>query len=92
MSLYSYLVGNTHLVTPVLKKGWISLYPEVNMYFYFGQDPVATNKCALLKANEQRRIRLPVKCTKLSLLAVSNPGVITITEENEGVTASCSAQ
>jgi hypothetical protein len=44
-----------------------------------------------LRAGESRTLNLPVKCSRIAVLAVSTPGAVTIEEEIGGAKASCSA-
>ena len=92
MASYSYKVAGQEQITPTLKKGWITLFASEPVYFAVGENPtVDINKCAVLQAKTTRRIKLPVKCTKIAFRAVHNEAVITLVEEG-GVSSSCSKQ
>ena len=91
MTIYSFTANEVSQSTPVLQKGPISIYASVAVYFLVGENPVAdTQRCAVIRANETRRINLPVKCCRVAVLAVSDSGVVTISEESGGASSSCS--
>ena len=90
MASYSILATNTNQITPVLARGPITITSEVNIYWRVGENPTADNKCALVRAGTTQTLRIPVKCSKLAVLAVNASGWVTIHEVN-GVKASCSA-
>ena len=91
MTMYSIVADHQSQQTPVLKKGPITISSTVNVYFMIGSDAVANReKCAIIRAGESRRINLPTRCLRLAVLAVNEPGVVSVTEESEGVRARCS--
>ena len=91
MSSYSIQANDVSQSTPVLQKGPVSIYASVTVYWVVGEDPVAVpGKCALIPAGETRKIRLPVKCSRIATLAVNEPGFVTVTEESGGASSSCS--
>ena len=90
MASYSILADNTNQTTPVLARGPVTITSEVNIYWRVGENPLADNKCALVRAGTTQTLRIPVKCSKLAVLAVNAPGWVTIHEVN-GTKASCSS-
>lgn len=91
MSAYSINSNNTSQTTPKLKRGTLRIYTSTNIFWVIGEDPVASNiKCALLRGGESVEIRLPVDCSRLAVIAVNEPGLVTVTEINGRVKASCS--
>jgi len=77
--------------TPVLQKGPITIYTEAAVYFVVGENPVAKSSgCALIRAGETVQLRLPVRCSRVAVMAVSTPGTVTITEISGGNSSSCS--
>lgn len=82
---------NQSQATPVLRKGPIKIYATVPVYWRVGENPTANNNCALLKAGQSIDLILPVKCSKVAVLAVNNPGTVTVTETGGGASSSCSA-
>ena len=92
MSAYSLSATNVSQQSPVLRKGIVILYSAVSVYFVVGENPVVDpTKCALLRAGESREMRFPVKCSKIAVQAVAAHGPFTITEQNGGAKASCTA-
>lgn len=90
MASYSLKVGAQDQLTPVLKKGWITIFTSESVYFVVGENPtIDPNKSAVLPAKTTRRIRLPVKCSKLAFRAVNHMAVVSVMEEG-GVSSSCS--
>lgn len=91
MSTYSINSNNTSQTTPKLKRGSLRIYTSTSIFWVIGEDPVASSqKCALLRADESIEIRLPVDCSRLAVIAVNNPGLVTVTEINGKVKPSCS--
>ena len=90
MASYAILANNTNQTTPVLARGPVTITSEVNIYWRVGENPMADNRCALVRAGTTQTLRIPVKCSKLAVLAVDQPGWVTIAEVN-GVKASCSS-
>ena len=92
MSAYSFTATNVSQQSPVLRKGIVRLYSSVSVYFMVGENPIVDpTKCALLRAGESREKRFPVKCSKIAVQAVAAHGPVTITEQNGGAKASCTA-
>lgn len=91
MASYSISANSVSQTTPVLARGPVTITSDVNIYWRVGEDPIADSKCALVRAGTTLQIRIPVKCSKLAVLAVNSPGWVTIHEVN-GVKASCSAK
>jgi len=92
MASYSIHANNISQATPVLRKGPISIYSDVSVYFVVGEKPEAIpGKSALLHAGETRQIKLPVSCSRIAFTAVNNQGMVIITELTVGAKASCSA-
>ena len=90
MSAYSLHASSESQQTPVLKKGIVKIYASVSIYWVVGEKPVATSvKCALLRAGETIELRIPVKCSKIAVLAVNQPGAVTVIEQLGGAKASC---
>ena len=92
MASYNLQANDVSQSTPKLQRGPVTIRTYVNIYFKVGEEPVADSKtCALLRAGESRTLNLPVKCSRIAVLAVSSPGAVTIEEEIGGAKASCSA-
>lgn len=73
-----------------LKRGKIRIYSSTTIYWMIGENPTASSKnCAVLRAGETIEIKLPVSCSRLAVLAVNEPGVVTVTEVSGGAKASC---
>ena len=92
--MHTYIINadNTSQSSPVLKKGKIKLYTNVTVYWTIGENPVANkNNCAVLSAGESRELNLPVKCSKVAIMAADKAGIFTVTEVQGGARASCSA-
>jgi hypothetical protein len=77
--------------TPVLRKGPIKITTTVSVYWKVGENPVANTNCALLRAGQSIDLVLPVKCSKVAVLAVNDPGSVTVSETGGGASSSCSA-
>jgi hypothetical protein len=91
MAAYSLTATNTSQQSPKLKKGTVRIYASVNIYWVVGENPTANNKnCAVLRAGETLELRLPVKCSSVAVLAVNEPGAVTVVEHNGGARSSCS--
>jgi len=91
MASYSIQASSFSQSTPVLRKGPVSIIASVSVYFVVGENPtVNPNTSALLLAGQTRRINLPVKCSKIAIMAVDTPGSVSIIEESTGTKASCS--
>ena len=90
MATYSIQANDVSQTTPVLQKGPIRIEAAVSVYWTVGENPTATNKCALLMAGQTRDLRLPVKCSRIAFMAVKEPGYVTVSEQNGGASSSCS--
>ncbi len=91
MAAYSLTATNISQQSPKLKKGTVRVYSSVDIYWVVGEDPVANSKnCAVLRAGETIELRLPVKCSCIAILAVREPGAVTVVEANGGARSSCS--
>ena len=90
MASYSISANSVSQTTPVLARGPITISSDVNIYWRVGEAPVADSKCALVRAGTTLQIRIPVKCSKIAVLAVGALGWVTVHEIN-GTKASCSA-
>jgi hypothetical protein len=77
--------------TPVLRKGPIRITATVSVYWKVGENPMANTNCALLKAGQSIDLVLPVKCSKVAVLAVNDWGTALVTETGGGASSSCSA-
>ena len=92
MPTYIINADNTSQSSPVLKKGKIRLYADVTVYWAIGENPTASKvNCAVLSAGQSRDINLPVKCSKVAIMAADKAGIFTVTEVQGGARASCSA-
>lgn len=90
MSSYSLKVNDQDQTTPVLKKGWITIFASESVYFAVGENPtVDPKKSAVLPAKTSRRIRLPVKCSRMAFRACHTEAVVSVVEEG-AVSSSCS--
>jgi len=75
---------------PKLKRGPVRIYASVTVYWVLGENPTANReRCALLRAGETMELKIPVNCSRLSVLAANEEGYVTITEI-PGARASCS--
>lgn len=85
------MAGTISVQSPKLIKGLIRIYASVPVYWAIGENPVASRvNCALLSAGTSIELRLPVRCSSLAVLAVDQPGTVSIIEL--GITRpSCSA-
>ena len=90
MASYSINANTVSQTTPVLARGPVTVTSDVNIYWRVGENPTADNRCALVRAGTTLKINIPVKCSKIAVLAVSSPGWVTIHEVN-GTKASCSS-
>ena len=90
MASYSINANSVNQTTPVLARGPVTITSDVNIYWRVGENPIADNRCALVRAGTRLEIRIPVKCSKIAVLAVNTPGWVTIHEVN-GTKASCSS-
>lgn len=92
MSAYILQANNTNQTTPVLRKGQVKISTTVAVYWTVGENPTAIpGKSALLRAGQTLDLRIPVKCSKIAVLAVKNTGSVVITEHPGGASSSCSA-
>jgi hypothetical protein len=89
MASYSISANSVSQSTPVLARGPVTITTDVNVYWRVGENPVADNRCALVRAGTRLEIRIPVKCSRIAFLAVKDPGWVTVHEVN-GTKASCS--
>ena len=91
MASYILFAGASSVHSPKLTKGRIRITATVPVYWVIGENPIAkSNTCALLSAGSSIELRLPVKCSSLAVLAVNEPGTVSILEL--GITRpSCSA-
>ena len=77
--------------SPNLAKGPVRIVATVSVYWAVGENPVASRTgCAMLAAGKDLVLRMPVKCSRIAVLAVNNPGVVTVIEEFGGARSSCS--
>jgi hypothetical protein len=91
MSAYILQANNINQTTPVLKKGQVKISAAVAVYWTVGENPIAVpGKSALLSAGQILDLRIPVKCSKISVLAVKDTGTVVITEHPGGASSSCS--
>jgi hypothetical protein len=90
MASYSINAGSVSQSTPVLARGPVTITAQVSVFWRVGENPVADNKCALLRAGTSQELRIPVKCSKIAFLAVNTPGWVSVHEVN-GTKASCSS-
>ena len=90
MASYSISANSVSQTTPVLARGPVTITADVNVYWRVGENPTADSKCALVRAGTTLQIRIPVKCSKIAVLAVGAPGWVTVHEVN-GTKASCSS-
>lgn len=75
---------------PKLKRGRVKIYASTTVYWVIGENPQAVKgSCAVLRAGETVELKLPVNCSRLAVLAATEPGYVTITEV-AGARASCS--
>ena len=75
---------------PKLKRGTVKIYASVSVYWVLGENPNASReKCALLRAGETIELRIPVNCSRLAVLAVTDEGYVAISDI-PGARASCS--
>ena len=92
MSVYAISANNTSQQSPTLAKGLVRITTAVAIYWTIGENPQITpGQSALLPAGASRELRLPVKCSRLAVQAVKEPGIVTIVEVLGGASSSCSA-
>jgi len=92
MAAYSLTANNVSQQSPNLAKGPVRIYASVAVYWVVGENPQArSSNCAMLAAGQSIELRLPVKCSRIAVLAVNEPGVVTVSETHGGAKASCSA-
>ena len=91
MASYSLNANDQSVQTPRLTKGRVRLSTSVNIYWAFGDNPIAGPGCAMLPAGQNIELKLPVNCIRLAVMAVSIAGSATIIEIQGGARASCSA-
>lgn len=73
-----------------LKRGRVKIYASTSVFWAIGENPIASrDKCALLRAGETIELKIPVNCSRLAVLAATEPGFVTITEI-AGARSSCS--
>jgi hypothetical protein len=89
MASYSINANSVSQSTPVLARGPVTITSQASVFWRVGENPVADNKCALLRAGTTQTLRIPVKCSRIAFLAVKDPGWVTVSELN-GTKASCS--
>jgi hypothetical protein len=89
MASYSINANSVSQATPVLARGPVTITAQVSVFWRVGENPVADNKCALLRAGTTQTLHIPVKCSKIAFLAVKDLGWVTVSELN-GTKASCS--
>jgi hypothetical protein len=90
MASYSINANLISQSTPVLARGPVTITAQVSVFWRVGENPIADNKCALLRAGTSQELRIPVKCSKIAFLAVNTPGWVSVHEVN-GTKASCSS-
>jgi hypothetical protein len=91
MAAYSLTATDLSQQSPKLKKGTVRVYTSVDIYWVVGENPTATaDRCAFLRAGSTIELRLPVKCSCIAVLAVREPGAVTVVEANGGARSSCS--
>ena len=90
MASYSINANSVSQTTAVLARGPIIITADVSVYWRVGENPVADTNCAFVPAGKNLKIRIPVKCSKIAVLAVNESGWVSIRELN-GTKASCSA-
>lgn len=73
-----------------LRKGLTRIHTSSTVYWTIGENPVANKNCAVLQAGASITLRIPVNCSKLAVLAVQEPGTVSVTELSGGARASCS--
>lgn len=89
MASYSIPASNINQTTPTLPKGLVTVKSTVPIYWAVGENPIATNKSALLAANNPIKLNLPVKCSKIAVLAVDESGFVSVSQVGP-TKASCS--
>jgi hypothetical protein len=73
-----------------MRRGRVRISATTSVFWVLAENPVASReRCALLRAGETIELRIPVNCSRLAVLAVSEPGTVTITEV-PGARSSCS--
>jgi len=90
MPAYSLPATTTSQATPTLAKGPVRITTTVPIFWAVGENPIASSTgCAMLSAGKDLVLRLPVKCSRIAVLAVKTPGVVTVIEEFGGASSSC---
>lgn len=91
MTVYVIQTNQTSQATPVLRKGTIRIQSDVAVYWKVAENPQADATCALLRAGQSIDLRLPTKCNRIAVLAVTDSGTVSVQETSGGARASCSA-
>lgn len=82
----------TSTVGPKLKRGRLKITTTTDIFWVIGENPVAKpTGCAILRAGNSLELNLPVNCSRLAVLAISEPGSVGILDITGGARASCSA-
>ena len=89
MASYSINANSVSQATPVLARGPVTITTQTSVFWRVGENPVADDRCALLRAGTRLQLQIPVKCSRIAFLAVKDPGWVTVSELN-GTKASCS--
>lgn len=83
---------NASVTGPKLKKGRVKITTTTDIFWVIGENPVARSTgCAILRAGKSVELNLPVNCSRLAVLAVTDPGAVSILDITGGARASCSA-
>lgn len=91
MSAYVIISSSESQQTPALKKGPVKISTDKSIYWTVGENPVVVpGKSAFLRSDESIEINLPVKCSKIAVMAVTEPGTVTILEQSNKISPSCS--
>lgn len=91
MASYSINANSVSQSTPVLARGPVNITAQTNVFWRVGENPIADDRCALLRAGDSLQLRIPVKCSRIAFLAVKESGWVTVHEVN-GTKASCSVK
>lgn len=91
MASYSLQATSNSTHTPKkLSRGPIRIWTAVSIYWVVGENPQAGPGCARLAAGQTLELKLPTSCARLAVLAIGEPGAVTVTEVSGGARASCS--
>lgn len=92
MSSYSVQATKYATRTPKLERGQVKIITQVPIYWVISENPeVVPGQCAVLMGGQSLTVNVPVRCCSLAVMALGDPGMVTVIEQHGGARASCSA-